>query len=90
VNEISFHPNGSFSTVGSDATYNFWDKDSRRRLHAFQPTIPPISCGNFSPDGTKFVYALSYEWSKGYVGQEQLKDNFLMLHIVKPGEVKRR
>jgi len=32
VNDISFHPYGTFSTAGSDGTINFWDKESKTRL----------------------------------------------------------
>jgi mRNA export factor len=36
VNAISFHPQyGTFSTAGSDGTFNFWDKDSKQRLYVF-------------------------------------------------------
>ena len=26
VNAMNFHPIGTFTTAGSDGTYNFWDK----------------------------------------------------------------
>lgn len=32
VNDIKFHPYGTFSTAGSDGTINFWDKESKTRL----------------------------------------------------------
>jgi len=32
VNDISFHPYGTFSTSGADGTINFWDKESKTRL----------------------------------------------------------
>lgn len=32
VNDISFHPYGTFSTAGADGTINLWDKESKTRL----------------------------------------------------------
>jgi WD40 repeat protein len=32
-----FHEDhGTFATAGADGTFNFWDKDSKQRLHAFE------------------------------------------------------
>jgi mRNA export factor len=69
---MNFHPVfGTFSTAGSDGTYNFWDKDSKQRLKqmakATYGTNPaPIPCSAFNKDGTIFAYAVSYDWSRGY------------------------
>eukprot|EP01123_Difflugia_compressa_P008126 TRINITY_DN2349_c0_g1_i1.p1 TRINITY_DN2349_c0_g1~~TRINITY_DN2349_c0_g1_i1.p1 ORF type:complete len:212 (+),score=46.35 TRINITY_DN2349_c0_g1_i1:228-863(+) len=30
VNDIAFHPSGTFATVGSDGTFHFWDKDKNK------------------------------------------------------------
>lgn len=52
VNAISFHPVfGTFSTAGSDGYFNFWDKDSKMRLHQFQQLNQPITCTAFNHDG---------------------------------------
>jgi mRNA export factor len=65
VNAISFHPvHGTFSTAGSDGTFNFWDKDSKQRLKMFPSVGAPIPCTTFNRNGTIFAYAASYDWSK--------------------------
>ena len=52
VNCIAFHPKfGTFATTGGDGTFNFWDKDSRQRLKAFQKACLPIPVGAFNHDG---------------------------------------
>jgi len=65
VNAISFHPlHGTFSTAGSDGTFNFWDKDSKQRLKGFSNIGSPISATTFNRNGTFFAYAAAYDWSK--------------------------
>ena len=65
VNAISFHPiYGTFSTAGSDGTFNFWDKDSKQRLKGFSSIGGPIASTTFNRNGSIFAYALSYDWSK--------------------------
>jgi mRNA export factor len=64
VNDISFHPNGTFSTVGADGGYNFWDKDAKCRLKNFPVTGQSISCSSFNRTGSIFAYGSSYDWSK--------------------------
>lgn len=67
VNAISFHPQyGTFTTAGSDGTFNFWDKDSKHRLKGCGPggVGGTISCTAFSRSGQIFAYAVSYDWSK--------------------------
>ncbi|CAG8786509.1 17742_t:CDS:2, partial [Dentiscutata erythropus] len=65
VNSISFHPiYGTFSTAGSDGTFNFWDKDSRQRLKGFSSVGTSIPAATFNRNGTIFTYAVSYDWSK--------------------------
>jgi len=39
VNDIQFHPYGTFSTAGSDGTINFWDKESKTRLKSASPPL---------------------------------------------------
>jgi mRNA export factor len=95
VNAMNFHPVfGTFSTAGSDGTYNFWDKDSKQRLKqmakATYGTNPaPIPCSAFNKDGTIFAYAVSYDWSRGYSEYNpQSMKNAILLHPVKEEEVK--
>ncbi|RUS32495.1 WD40 repeat-like protein [Jimgerdemannia flammicorona] len=99
VNAISFHPvHGTFSTAGSDGTFNFWDKDSKQRLKGFQNVGGPIPCTAFNRNGTIFAYAVSYDWSKvrmilgGHGHQSALPTNAnkIMLHATKEDDVKPR
>ncbi|RGB44146.1 WD40-repeat-containing domain protein [Rhizophagus diaphanus] len=87
VNAISFHPTyGTFSTAGSDGTFNFWDKDSKQRLKGFSSIGGPITSTTFNSNGSIFAYALSYDWSKGLISQPQRTAVFL--HAVKDEDVK--
>ncbi|CAG8469509.1 6302_t:CDS:2 [Paraglomus brasilianum] len=90
VNAISFHPlHGTFSTAGSDGTFNFWDKDSKQRLKGFSNIGSPISATTFNRNGTFFAYAAAYDWSKGYQSFQQ-NQNIVYLHGVKEDDVKPR
>ena len=44
INDIAFNPLLTFATVGSDGTFNFWDKDSKQRLKASKQCNLPITC----------------------------------------------
>ncbi|KAI8804360.1 Poly(A)+ RNA export protein [Cladochytrium replicatum] len=91
VNAISFHPiYGTFSTSGSDGTFNFWDKDSKQRLKVFPSVGNPISCSAFNRTGSIFAYAASYDWSKGHEAYSQTATNEIFLHAVKDEDVKPR
>lgn len=80
VNAIDFHPKyGTFATVGSDGTYNFWDKDARQRVGKFKQINQTLSAGIFSPEGSIFSYAVSYDWSKGYEFYKKEK-SYILLH----------
>ncbi|CAG8449358.1 3487_t:CDS:2 [Ambispora gerdemannii] len=94
VNAISFHPlHGTFSTAGSDGTFNFWDKDSKQRLKGFSSIGCPIMATTFNRNGSIFAYAAGYDWSKGYqqptYQTQQMKDS-IFLHAVKDDDVKPR
>ena len=90
VNCITFHPTyGTFATTGSDGTFNFWDKDSRQRLKAFNKASLPIPAAAFNRDGTIFAYAVSYDWSKGSEHYNP-RTNHLLLHPVPEAEIKSR
>ncbi|KAF7317059.1 Poly(A)+ RNA export protein [Mycena chlorophos] len=91
VNDISFHPaHGTFSTCGGDGTIGFWDKDARVRLKTFDAAPGPISSTAFNRDGSIFVYAVSYDWSKGHAGMTTGHPNKLMVHQCKDDEVKKK
>ncbi|BBG96054.1 Transducin/WD40 repeat-like superfamily protein [Prunus dulcis] len=55
----------TFTTAGSDGSFNFWDKDSKQRLKAMSRCNQPIPCSTFNNDGSIFAYAVCYDWSKG-------------------------
>lgn len=46
VNDIKFHPYGTFATAGSDGTINFWDKESKTRLKSALSFFLSDSSGN--------------------------------------------
>ncbi|CAM9575689.1 unnamed protein product [Phaeothamnion confervicola] len=65
VNAIAMHRYGTFATGGSDGSFNFWDKDSRQRLKAFDKRDNAITCARFSAAGDLFAYGIGYDWSRG-------------------------
>lgn len=91
VNAISVHPvYGTFSTAGSDGTFNIWDKDSKYRLKASNKAGGPITSTAFSRTGNIFAYAVSYDWSKGYQFNTPQSPIMVKLHAVAEEEVKQR
>ncbi|KAF3015345.1 hypothetical protein E8E14_010785 [Neopestalotiopsis sp. 37M] len=72
VNDIQFHPvhHVSFSTVGSDGTYHFWDRVAHARLRAYPndggSVGGSITTSAFNKDGDMFAYAIGYDWSQGH------------------------
>lgn len=91
VNDILFHPvHGTFTTVGSDGTYSFWDKDSKSRLKWCNSVGGTIPCSAFNRSGSIFAYAVSYDWSKGYQSAVAANQNMIKLHATKDDEVKPR
>lgn len=91
VNAISFHPiYGTFSTAGSDGTFCFWDKDAKQRLKSFPELPGAISATAFNKTGTIFAYAISYDWSLGYMGNRQDYPNIIKLHATKDLEIKQK
>jgi len=89
INDIAFHPLGTFATCGSDGHYIFWDKDSKQKLKSFNQCPLPITCCEFSPNGSFFAYAMGYDWSKGASAYNPtvMKPHF-MLHQVNPDTIK--
>uniref|UniRef100_A0A7S2R535 mRNA export factor n=1 Tax=Rhizochromulina marina TaxID=1034831 RepID=A0A7S2R535_9STRA len=93
VNEICWHPNGCFATVGSDGVFNFWDKNEKQRLKEFKlgegcragQANQAISACCFNPQGDIFAYAMSYDWLKGREGHNP--SNEIYLHPVLGPEI---
>ncbi|CAN6543107.1 unnamed protein product [Malus baccata var. baccata] len=94
VKSLNFHPvHHTFATAGSDGSFNFWDKDSKRRLK-----VSPISIFYcyfylciiaFNSDGSIFAYAVCYDWSKGAENHNPATaKNFIYLHVPHEAEVK--
>ncbi|KXJ87609.1 WD40-repeat-containing domain protein [Microdochium bolleyi] len=91
VNDISFHPeHGTFSTAGSDGTFHFWDKDAKHRLKGYPTVGGSITATTFNTTGTIFAYAVGYDWSKGFNGNNANYPNKVMLHPVQGDECKPR
>jgi mRNA export factor len=80
VNAISFHPvHGTFSTAGSDGTFHFYPEVGGS-----------ITATAFSRTGDIFAYAVSYDWSKGYSGNNAQYPIKIKLHPVIGDECKPR
>ena len=88
TNDTSFHPafNSTLSTVGSDGTYYFWDKDNRQRLHLSKSVGQPVTCSKFSLDGGFFAYAASYDWSLGSMPAASYSHD-IFIHKLEESEV---
>lgn len=90
VNNISFHPWGTFATCGSDGVYTYWDKDSKQRLKQFERASLAITSSSFNHDGSLFAYSLSYDWAQGAAYFDRSKVPSILIHAVKPDEIKPR
>lgn len=91
VNAISFHPeHGTFSTAGSNGDFHFWDKDAKHRLKGYPKVGGSIVSTAFNRTGNIFAYAISYDWSQGYQGNNQNYPIKVMLHPVDGEEAKPR
>lgn len=91
VNSLDFHPTqGTFATVGGDGIYTFWDKMNRQKLFQSSARQCPISAAKFSSQGTRFAYAVSYDWSRAHDAKELNQPNQVMVHRVDDKEVQAR
>lgn len=90
VNGISFNRLGTFSTVGSDGTVMFWDKDNKQKLSKVSAIKRCISCADFNANADIFAYAASYDWGKGssFYSPNQPNANEIFLHYTKEDEIK--
>lgn len=104
VNCISFNVHGTFATGGGDGSINFWCKQSRTRLKAFEtkgainspkelfktnPNKMPITALGWNRDATILAYAIGYDWHKGYQGAGQTEPK-VYIQPVQYEDVKKR
>lgn len=75
--------------LGSDGAFNFWDKESKRRLKAMDRCSDSISCASFNADGSLFAYAVSYDWRFGveYYNPDTMKSR-IFVHLVDDNEAR--
>lgn len=91
VNGVGFHQTwGTFFTVGSDGTANFWDKDSKQRLKPFPRGTMSVTAAAFNYDSNNiiFAYAVGYDWSKGAEYFNPQAKPHIMLHPTPESEIK--
>lgn len=95
INGFTFNQKyNTFASFGSDGTIVTWNKDNKSKLRASPDFGQPITCADFSEDGTFLAYAIGYDWSKGAEGtKEKLFVNKLFvrtpdinLEVYKPGK----
>jgi mRNA export factor len=87
VTSLSFHPiTGALATTGGDdiALWNHYGKVS---IKTITPKEGPISTGKFSPDGSMYAYACSYDWSLGANGPGRQKRHRIFIRAVKEEDV---
>lgn len=90
INDIAFHPNPQYSTfalAGGDRRYSFWDLVSRSRLLLSKSYDNTISSVAFSPDGSLFAFAASYDWHRGAEQGFLQKRNQICVKIPNPEDV---
>lgn len=89
VNDICFHSQHIFATIGADGCVLFWNKDEKRRLKDFGAINRPVSCASFNTMGNLFAYASSYDWSKGISSYSLDAQNEVFIHRVTEDEIKK-
>lgn len=87
LNNISFHPSGTFATAGSDGVFTYWNKDTKQRLKQFPRQDMPITAAEFNRDGSIYAYACGYDWSKGAQYYDKSRPPRVMLHQVRRDEM---
>lgn len=91
INNIAFHPLGTFATAGADGSYNFWDKDSKQRLKPFKRCDQPITCAAWNQNGTLYAYGVGYDWHKGSQHHNPAStQNRVMIHVAQASEIRPR
>ncbi|KXX73074.1 Nucleoporin GLE2 [Madurella mycetomatis] len=80
VNSASFHPRNRsiLATAGSDGSLSVWDLARHQRVRVLPRAdgsgdsgaagAAAITSVAFNRDGSKVVYAVGYDWARGYMG----------------------
>ncbi|GAB1320161.1 hypothetical protein MFIFM68171_10371 [Madurella fahalii] len=83
VNSTSFHPRNKsiLATAGSDGSLSIWDLARHQRLKVLPRAdggdgssaagTAAITSLAFNREGSKIVYAVGYDWARGYMGHEE-------------------
>jgi len=87
VNNIDFHPQGTFATCGSDGGLSLWDKDSKQRLKQFALCPSPVTTCKFNKTGALIAYSTSYDWSAGLSGYNPGGKTSIFIHQLQQQEV---
>jgi mRNA export factor len=84
VNDIAFSPTRQdlVATGGSDGVFTFWDIKKKSKTRTFPELGSPVTAITFNRAGNAFVYAVGYDWSKGYMENTSKHQTKLMLHTV--------
>mmetsp|Transcript_4801 Transcript_4801/g.11403 ORF Transcript_4801/g.11403 Transcript_4801/m.11403 type:complete len:560 (+) Transcript_4801:128-1807(+) len=91
VNDLSFHPNGTFASVGGDGSINFWDKDARVRLGKHEGFRMPVTACAFNSSGSHLAFAEGYDFHLGPEQDfERTSGNQICVFRVHQSNVKRR
>jgi len=86
VNAISFHPQGTFATGGSDGAVFVWDGLRKKRQLALPPFPQPVAALAFSCDGSLMAVASSRTFEQDEEGDPN--SNNIYIRVMEPAEVK--
>ena len=74
-------------TAGADGSINFWDMKAKLRLMFYNDVGGSITATSFNKTGSILAYAISYDWSQGYLKNKTDYPTKVMLHNVLDEEV---
>ena len=73
LNTITFNKAfNTFATIGADGHYFTWNKDSKSKYKSSKKFPAALTTADFSDDGKLFVYAIGYDYSRGFEGSKQV------------------
>jgi mRNA export factor len=74
--------------------FNIWDMASKNRLKASPSVGGPITATAWNNNGSRWAYAVGYDWSKGYAFNKGVENKVLVHHfapdVIKPKLPKKR